>query len=292
MRIMYIVLFFIFGLSVIAMLIVGSGFLFPRKDTISSSEQDRYLSVLGSRVRYRVHESTTDPDDKGRPTIVLLHGFGGSFDHWGKIQPLLTQNKSIALDLVGFGGSDVPPISYDLDTQWRYLDAFLSEQKLGNVILVGTSMGGSLAAWTAAKSRNRVVGLILIAPSGLPGSLRKNWPFNWFYRPGIANRIAWILVDNPFYRRLFPDSLASQALSVTNSYDAKFERMLSDISQPTLLVWSKGDDTTLYDYHVGYKLKIKNLEFRELPASLNHQVPQADPKGTAAFINEFARRFR
>lgn len=291
MRVMYIVLFLIFCLSAIAALIVGSGFLFPRKDPISSSEMDRYVSVLGSLVRFRVHELSSYSSDKGRSTIVLLHGFGGSLDHWKKIQPLLT-HKSIALDLVGFGGSDVPPISYDLDTQWRYLDEFLSEQGLSDVILVGTSMGGSLAAWTAAKSKNRVVGLILIAPSGLPGSLRKNWPFNWLYRPGVTNRIVWTLVNNQFYRRLFPDSLAAHALSVTNSYDTKFEQILGDISQPTLLTWSKGDDTTLYDYHVGYKTRVKNLEFQELPASLNHQVPQADPKGTAVFINEFARRFR
>ena len=265
-------------------IVIGAGLLFPKKEPVPVSENDLQITVLDSKIRYKIHAGK---NSVAGPVIILIHGFGGSLDHWKEIQPLLTRHKSIALDLVGFGGSDRPSISYDLDSQWRYLHEFMVMQKISNAIVVGISMGGSLSAWTAAKSKDRVTGLIMIAPSGLQGSLRKDWPFNILYRPGIPNRIAWVITDNPLYRWLFRDSMAAQALSVTNSYDSQFAKTLEDVTQPALLAWSKGDDTTLFEYHSGYQSRIKNIEFKELPASLKHDVLRTDPKGTALLINNF-----
>jgi len=286
MKSINIYLLFALSLGVILTLIVGAGFLFSERRPISLSAEDHYVSVLGSKIRYRIHENENKNENE-RPVILLLHGFGGSLHYWSEIQPMLSHNKSIAIDLVGFGGSDKPPISYDLDTQWRYLHAFMTELNIQNIVIVGISMGGSLSAWTAAKSKDRVVGLIMIAPSGFSGSLYKNWPINWFYRPGIPNRIAWVIVNNPLYRWLFPNSLAAQALSVTNSYNSQFDEALKNINQPALLAWSQGDTTSLFRYRSEYKQRITNLELLELPASLDHSVLERFPQGTASFINKF-----
>jgi pimeloyl-ACP methyl ester carboxylesterase len=260
-------------------LIVGAGFLFPRKRPIPITTPDLEVSVLGSRIRYRVHEG-------GDPVIILLHGFGGSLGGWEKVTPMLSDSQCIALDLVGFGGSDRPPLSYDIEIQRQHLIAFMDVLNIQQAVLVGFSMGASIAAWTGAKSKERVAGLILIAPSAYPGSLTYPWPLSWIYRPGLANQVASVVVDNPIFRWIFPSSLAPQAIGATNSYDLNFAEALEDIHQPTLLIWSRGDKKVPFKYHLAYKERIPNLEFQEIPASVGHGVP----KGTASFINKFVNK--
>ena len=250
------------------------------KNTIESSS----VNVLGSDIRYKIHGT-------GETTVILLHGFGGSLQHWEKIQPRLTSSKSIALDLVGFGESDSPLMKYDLETQRRYLVAFMDKLNIKTAVLVGTSMGGSLAAWTAAKSKDRVSGLILLAPSGYPGSFTPTkWPLNWFLKPGIINQLSLYIVNNSIFTRLFPHSLAIQALTASSSYNTAFSAALENIQQPTLLAMSRGDTAIDFSYHAKYKEKIPHLEFFEIPKSIGHVVLHQYPTGTANLINNFLNK--
>lgn len=259
--------------------IIVAGFLF-HNPPIPLSPPDLSVSVLGANIRYRV-------SGKGDPTVILLHGFGGSLGEWEKIVPRLHGNQVIVLDLLGFGGSDRPPLSYDLETQSLYLQAFMKELNVTQAVLVGRSMGGSLAAWTATQLKGKIAGLILIAPSAYPGSLTYPWPLSWIYKPGLWNRLAIICVGNPVVRWLFPYSIAPQAVSVTNSYDSKFAEALKDIKQPTLLVWSRGDTTVPFKYHQRYIEKIQNIEFFEVPSTVGHGVTRKYPNGTSLLINNF-----
>jgi len=48
----------------------------------------------------------------GRP-LVLIHGFGAAIGHWRKNIVLAAGGYQVfALDLLGFGGSDKPPLDY------------------------------------------------------------------------------------------------------------------------------------------------------------------------------------
>jgi len=275
---------FYLGVSVLSLgtliLLVGAGFLFTRSQPPSLTVADLEVSVLGSKIRYRVNDGID-------PVLIFLHGYGGSLEEWEKVTPMISRSQSISLDLVGFGGSDRPSLKYDLETHRRYLIAFLKELNIQRAVLVGRSMGASVAAWTAAKSEERVAGLILIAPSAYPGSLVYPWPYSWFYRPGLANRVASVIVDNPVFKWLFPSSLAPQAIGVTNSYNSNFAEALKDIHQPTLLAWSRGDKRVQFKYHLAYKERIPNLKFLELPRSYRHASTKKYPKETASFINKF-----
>lgn len=249
-------------------------------DTIGSSS----VNVLGSKIRYKTHGT-------GETTVILLHGFGGSLQHWEKIQPMLIGSNNITLDLVGFGKSDRPLIKYDLETQRRYLIAFMDRLNIKTAVLVGTSMGGSLAAWTAAKSKDRVSGLILISPSGYPGSFTPTkWPLNWFLKPGMVNQLSLYIVNNPLFTNLFPHSLAIQALTASGSYNTEFSTALENIQQPTLLAMSRGDTAIDFSYHAKYKEKIPHLEFFEIPKSIGHVVLDQYPIGTANLINNFLNK--
>jgi pimeloyl-ACP methyl ester carboxylesterase len=242
------------------------------------TKPDRDTTVFGARIRYRQY-------GKGDPTLILLHGFGGSLGEWRKIMQVFPNNRTIALDLIGFGGSDRPTISYSLETQRKYLEAFMEKLDIKKAILAGRSMGASVAAWTASHSKEKIVGLILIAPSAYPGSLSYPWPLSSILKPGMPNQIAAIAVNNSIFRWFFPDSLLPQAISVTDSYDDEFASALGDIQQPTLLIWSRGDRTVPFNYSTAYRDKIPKLTFVELPDFIGHSV-------TMKYSSELVKLFK
>lgn len=271
------------ALAIPLSLLICAGLMFPTQYPVQPDADDQLAEVNGYRIRYHV-------EGDNEPLLVLLHGFGGALTKWKEIQPMLAPHRSISLDLAGFGGSDRPAGPYDLESQRQKLIAFLDKLNTNKVILAGVSMGASLAAWTAAKTPERIKGLILLAPSGIPDSLSYPIPMKWFYRPGLPNQLAYMLVDNPVFRWLFPNSIAAQALSVTRSYNQGFANAIGEIQAPTLLAWSRGDKTALFKYHTEYTNSIKDLTFHELPPLTGHGVLRFYPAGTARLINDFVKR--
>lgn len=104
----------------------------------------RTLKVFGARIRYlEMGRASAE-----RPTLVLLHGLGSSAaGDWGGVMPALARTHHIlALDQLGFGGSDKPVIDYGIQTWVDVLGEFLRLKKTGRFVLVGESMGGWVAA--------------------------------------------------------------------------------------------------------------------------------------------------
>jgi pimeloyl-ACP methyl ester carboxylesterase len=82
------------------------------------------------------------------PVIVLVHGFGSEarFD-WGNVLLILSQHhRVIALDQIGFGGSDKPFIDYSVQTYVDFLGEFLRTLKVHEFTLAGESLGGWISA--------------------------------------------------------------------------------------------------------------------------------------------------
>ena len=265
--------------AAIAAIFIAAGYAFQSPPP-PGSPSDRYVTVKGAKIRYQ-------DIGKGEPALVLLHGFGDRLEEWEKIMPMFPENRVIALDLIGFGGSDRPAVSYDLETQRLYLQAFLEELGVRRALLAGRSMGASLAAWMAAKSGERTVGLVLIAPSAYPGSLTYPWPLSWIFTPGLWNRIGSLFVDNWLFRKLFPLSVAPQGVTVTRSYNSEFATALKEIDLPTLLIWSKDDRTVPYRYSRAYLDSISDVEFLVVPESVGHAVTRKYAEHTAAGMETF-----
>lgn len=104
-------------------------------------------------------------------TILLLHGFGGSKDHWTRFANFLPDDAwIIAPDLPGFGASPkIEGDSYDLESQRARVAQFLDENGVDKFHLVGNSMGGQLATLLALAQPDRVQSLVLFNPAGLRG---------------------------------------------------------------------------------------------------------------------------
>ena len=117
---------------------------------------------------------------RGRgPAVVLLHGLGGFAESWRCTLDALAGRADVqAVDLPGFGRSGKPRARYDLTFFARALHGFLDGLGLGQVSLVGHSLGGAIAVAYALTHPGRVDRLALIG-AVVPGF---DYRLSWLYR--------------------------------------------------------------------------------------------------------------
>jgi len=104
--------------------------------------------------------------------IVLFHGYADSADTWRQTLALLARQgrRAIAVDLPGFGNADVlreDPILPQLDDFAAAAVAYLGGRRGRRVIAVGNSLGGCLVLRLAERHRERLAGVVGVAPAGL-----------------------------------------------------------------------------------------------------------------------------
>jgi pimeloyl-ACP methyl ester carboxylesterase len=131
------------------------------------------IDLAGARLHY------ADFGGQG-PTIVLVHGLGGSHLNWLTVAPQLARRgRVLALDLPGFGRSQRSPRRTSLAVMGDALAQFVDAMSTSPVHLVGNSMGGTLAILEALERPRRVASTLLVCPAlpAPPGGARvdPNW---------------------------------------------------------------------------------------------------------------------
>jgi pimeloyl-ACP methyl ester carboxylesterase len=241
----------------------------------------------------RFDDGTIRYQDAGDGThaIMLLHGFNGHLGQWDGVWRELEDCacRRIRIDLPGFGDSTWQTDAFGVPEQAERVVALLDRLGVETVTLAGTSMGGSVAAAVAARHPDRVRSLVLVAPSGYPGSLVQSGLFGRMARPGFANRAATLVTRNPLFGLLYPHSRARQALSVTATYGRRWSELLSAIRAPTLIIWGRGDTTTPYAYAGPVNRAIAGSALLSLDAETGHLLPAQRPELVARGIELMAR---
>ncbi len=127
------------------------------------------------------------------PTVVLVHGLGGSHLNWDLFAPLLREHARIlAVDLPGFGLSEPGHRLATVQNNVTVLDRFLREIAGTPAVLVGNSMGGMISILQASRRPQTVTGLVLVDPA-VPGPRQKldtrvAANFAMFAVPGVGER--------------------------------------------------------------------------------------------------------
>ncbi len=99
------------------------------------------------------------------PPVLLLHGLGASGRYWNRLLTLVHGRRLIAPDLLGFGRSPAPPeASYDVACHLAALERFVEDE----VVIVGHSTGGILAAALAASHPASLRSLVLVSVPAYP----------------------------------------------------------------------------------------------------------------------------
>ena len=98
------------------------------------------------------------------PAVVLIHGLAGSsLAEWYQVgQALAADHRVVMIDHRGHGLSPQSRVRYEIDTEADEVAAILDALDLGEVTVVGYSMGGAIAQTLAHRHPGRVRSLVLI----------------------------------------------------------------------------------------------------------------------------------
>src|SRR5258708_39838066 len=124
------------------------------------------------RMRLHYHEAgPPGPASAGTP-VVMLHGGGPGASAWsnfGRNLPVFAARfRSLMIDQPGFGSSAKPPVTGHYFTfAADALASLLDKLGIGQVHLIGNSLGGGTAVRFALRFPGRAGRLVLMGPGGL-----------------------------------------------------------------------------------------------------------------------------
>jgi len=112
--------------------------------------------------------------------IVLLHTLRTQLDYFGPLLKHLDTRRVevIAIDLPGHGESSAPRVDYTADYFTDAVEALLDVCELRHALVVGESIGGSIALALAARRNPRVARVVALNPYdyGRRGGIRRSTP--------------------------------------------------------------------------------------------------------------------
>jgi 2-hydroxy-6-oxonona-2,4-dienedioate hydrolase len=142
----------------------------PLPSTATREERSTWTPVRGWQLHCRSWGAA-----RGRPVVVAVHGLGVASRMCRPLAEHLADRWPVlAPDLPGFGLSEGPGWALDVRALGASLADLLTQQDLTDVVLVGTSLGASVAAETAALAPERVRAAVLASPIVDAG--RRSWP--------------------------------------------------------------------------------------------------------------------
>lgn len=135
-----------------------------------------------------------------KPSVVLLHGLAAMKENWSAWLPLFPSDQHVlAVDIPGFGESD-----YRVGASYRYRDQadrmiqWLGAAGLGQVHLVGSSMGAAIATVMAHTIGDRAASLTVMNSAGIPAHEKVD-----LNRPPVFDRSVLVPVDWAGVYRMF-----------------------------------------------------------------------------------------
>jgi pimeloyl-ACP methyl ester carboxylesterase len=192
--------------SILGLLLVGP-FLIPvnSSGTLTNveaanaqfAEKSQFIEVVGHDVHY-----LTAGDPSSDRLILLLHGFGANVSTWDLVlDELGAAGFVVAYDRAAFGFTERPESwtgtnPYSAAGQLEVIQALIDEFGAGKeVVILGHSAGGNLAAAFAAQNPEAVDQLILLDPAIYSTGGGSSW-LNWIYDIPQLNHVGPVLVSS------------------------------------------------------------------------------------------------
>jgi pimeloyl-ACP methyl ester carboxylesterase len=271
--------------------------------------QDRWMNVL----------EYGSPDDE---PVIFIHGLSGCWQNWlENIPHFARDHRVIALDLPGFGQSEMPAKEISISNYADTIDALMTELGIDTARIIGSSMGGFIGAELAIQHPARVERLVLVSAAGLSieyirtvrtqGLRHRAENVAFFYLGWVASRsdivarrgrlraaLMKLVVAHP--TRL-PPALTIEQVSgsgkpgFSDALDAMCNYPLRDrlekISCPTFIVWGDKDllvpvrDAAIFEELIDDARKIIYTDTGHLPMM---ERPARFNQDVRAFLQEEA----
>jgi len=185
-------------------------------------------------------------------TLVLLHGLMGELSNWEATIDHFKANYHVLVPILPI--YELPILTLGVKSLSKYVNKFLKFKKLGQVVLVGNSLGGHVGLVFTVAHQEHVKALVLTGSSGLyenafGGSFPKRENYEYirekvaftFYDPATATKE---LVDDVF-KTVNDRSRVIRILALAKSaIRHNMSKDLSKITIPVSLIWGKQDKVT------------------------------------------------
>ena len=261
--------------------------------------EEKFVEIDGNKIRYLESGSS-------KKTLVLVHGLGASSERWQYVLPFFENDFHVLVpDLIGFGYSDKPIADYTIDFFSNFLEKFLISLNIDQTSIVGSSLGGQIAAeYTSSHSQN-VDKLILVSPSGImkkstyaldeyimaalyPNEQSAKNAFETM--DGSGKKIPMNIINGFVSRMKLPNAkfaFMSTLLGLKNC--ELITQKLENISSPTLLIWGSDDPVIPVTFANDFVSSISNCTFLEM-GNCGHtpyvQEPEFFASGVLDFLND------
>jgi pimeloyl-ACP methyl ester carboxylesterase len=160
-------------------------------------DKSKFTEVVGHDVHY-----LTAGDPSSDRLILLLHGFGANVSTWDPVlDELGAAGFVVAYDRAAFGFTERPESwsgtnPYSSAGQLEVIQALIDEFGAGKeVVILGHSAGGNLAAAYAAENPEAVDQLILLDPAIYTSGGTPDW-LTWIYDIPQLNHVGPALVSS------------------------------------------------------------------------------------------------
>lgn len=235
--------------------------------------------------------------DKGKSTLIFIHGSGGSGLFWrAQVEGLADRVNTLAIDLPGHGNSDGEGMDR-VEEYARVVADFIKDIKSPNPIACGLSLGGAITQQLMLAYPDFLKAGILIST----GSRLKVAPviFETIEKEfgSYVDMISTLAVSektDPQTRGLFKEQTARCKPEVVhgdfracNRFDVTAQ--LSAVDVPVLVVTAEDDKLTPPKYGVALEQGIKNAN-RSHIMDAGHIVPMEKPVDVNKAIMQFLDR--
>jgi pimeloyl-ACP methyl ester carboxylesterase len=230
------------------------------------------------------------------PPVLFLHGAGGAGVWLPFMKSLAADHDVIVPDHPGYGKSGTPDWLDELtDLAYFYLN-FLEAQGLSGVHVIGSSLGGWIAAEMAIRDPSRLASMTLVAAAGIHvENVPKGDLFLWtpeervrnlFHDPAIAEaRLAVTPTEEEVDMGLKNEFTTANLAWSPRFYNPQLRKWIHRIKLPTKIIW--GDDDRIFpaEYAAAWHELIPGSQM-EVFADCGHlpHVEKAD-----AFVETFNR---
>ena len=216
---------------------------------------ESFETVNGCRVRIM-------RQGRGVP-LLFLHGASGARRWLPFMESLAESYDVIVPEHPGFGASETPDwLDNVTDLAYFYQD-LMDHLGLDRVHLVGTSLGGWIAAELATCNSTKLMSLTLVAPAGVSVD-GVRWPdmFMWspeeltcklFHDPQIAKAVPKPANDEEAMIALKNRLTTAKLGWSQRMHNPQLRKWLHRISVPTLIIWGDDDQVLPVAYGAAYK---------------------------------------
>lgn len=216
------------------------------------SKEGKSLELLidGKKVNY---------EDKGAgEVLLLLHGWGSNIQVFTPIINELSKSmRVIAVDLIGFGKSEVMDSPWRVDDYVEFIEKFLVSLNIDKLSILGHSYGGRIIIKLASKKYPvvRLQKIVLVNAAGIKSkrSLKAKIKL-------LGYKLGRAFYSFPIIKSIYPDAIEElrsrhgsadyknatpvMRQTLVNSVNEDLTPHLQKISQPTLLIWGENDTAT------------------------------------------------